>query len=238
MKTKPVFIVLLVVLILNACAPSAAPVEETPAPILTGEPLPIPTQTDSSPQPRLPVAPAWKAVRDARYGFGLAVPCWWLVSPIPEQGFGGAMTITNYDEAYFMGHSNKGYWEWPNGTLKLDLVVMVGIDPAKSDADAYMGFVDPTMTGLVSAEQQQIGQHTVTVLTLANLINAREPHTRVFIHRLAPDKLLMVAPIPQTIIEAPDFQAVLASIVLTPDEQIALPSITPAPALIDAPCAP
>jgi hypothetical protein len=41
------------------------------------------------------------------------------------------------------------------GTLKLDLVVMEGIDPAKSDAEAYMGFVDPTMSALVSAEQQQ-----------------------------------------------------------------------------------
>lgn len=237
MKNNPVIFLLLAVLILSACAPSVAPAE-TPAPIPTEELLPIPTQTDSSPQPELPVATAWKAVRDARYGFGLAVPCWWLVNPIPEQGFGGVMTITNYNEAYFMANSTKGFWDWPNGTLKLDIVVMEGIDPAKSDAEAYMGFVDPTMSGLVSAEQQQFGLHTATLMTFANLINTNEPHTRVFIHRLGPDKLLVVSPIPQTIIEAPDFQAILASIVLRPDEQIALPTITPAPALIDAPCAP
>lgn len=238
MKNKPAIFLVLVVLILNACAPSAAPLEETSAPVLTQEPLPISTPTESAPQPELPVATAWKAVRDARYGFGLAVPCWWLVSPIPEQGFGGVMTITNYDEAYFMANSNKGFWDWPNGTLKLDIVVMEGIDPTKLDTEAYMGFVDPTMNALVSAEEQQFGSHSTTVLTFANLINTSEPHTRVFIRRLAPDKLLVVSPIPQTIIDAPDFQAILGSIVLTRDEQIALPNITPAPALIDAPCAP
>jgi len=237
MKYKFLMLLLLVTLIVSACAPSVAPTE-TLEPIPKEEALEIPTQTEPAPQSELPVTSAWKAVRDVRYGFGLAVPCWWLVSPIPEQGFGGAMTITNYDEAYFMQHSNKGFWEWPNGTLKLDLIVMEGVDPAKSDTEAYMGFVDPSMTGMVSAEQQSIGGHTVTVVTLANLINTSDPHTRLFIHRLSPDKLLIVAPIPQTVIETPDFQAILASIVLSPDEQVALPTITPAPALINAPCIP
>lgn len=237
MKTKPAIFLVLVVLILSACTPSIT-ATDTPAPILTEETPPAPTQTNSSPQPELPVATAWKAVRDARYGFGLAVPCWWLVNPIPEQGFGGVMTIANYDEAYFMANSTKGFWDWSNGALKLDLVVMEGIDPAKPDAEAYMGFVDPTMSRLVSTEQQQHGSHTATVLTFANLINTNEPNTRVFIHRLAPDKLLVVSPIPQTAVDTPDFQAILASIVLTSDKQIALPGITPAPVLIDAPCAP
>lgn len=237
MITRPTIIFLLVGLILCACAPSVTQTE-TPAPVQTEEPILIPSQTEPVPQPELPDATSWKAVRDERYGFGLAVPCWWLVSPIPEGGFGGVMTITNYDEAYFMANSNKGYWDWPNGTLKLDIVVMEGADPAKSDAEAYMGFVDPTMTGLVSSETQQISGRTVTVVTLANLVNTSDPHTRLFIHRLAPDKLLLVAPIPQTIIETPDFQAILASIVLSPDEHVALPIIVPAPALINASCAP
>jgi hypothetical protein len=47
----------------------------------------------------------------------------------------------------------------------------------------------------------------------------------------------MVVPIPQSIIETPDFQAFLASTVLTQDEQIALPIIIPSPALIASSCA-
>lgn len=237
MKNKSLLFLLLVALVVNACTPSIAPTDESPTSIPTEEPLAIPTQTESVPQSEPPIVTSWKAIRDARYGFGLAVPCWWLVSPIPEQGMGGVMTITNYDEAYFMAHSSKGFWEWSNGTLKLDIVIMEGVDPAKSDVNAYMQFVDPTMTGLVSVESQQIGSHTATVATLSNLINTNDPNVKLFIFRLAPDKLLMVAPTPQNIIKTPDFQAVLSSIALTVDEQVTLPNITPAPALIDSTCA-
>jgi hypothetical protein len=99
-----------------------------------------------------------------------------------------------------------------------------------------MQFVDPTMTGLVSAESQQIGAHTATVLTLSNLVNTNDPNAKMFIFRRTQNTLLMVFPIPQTITNTPDFQAILASIVLAPDEQVTLPTITPAPALINASC--
>lgn len=220
-------------ILLSACGPAVTPLAETSSiAVTTEEPLPVATQTE---QPDAN-ASSWKVVRDARYGFGLAVPCWWLVSPIPAEGFGNMMTIMNFDEAYRSANSTKGFWEWPNGALKLDVIVLEDVDPAKSDADAYMEFVDPTTNGLVSAEPQQIGAHTLTVLTLSNLVNTNDPNTKMFVYRLAPDKLLMVVALPQNITDTPDFQAILASIVLTPDEQISLPTITPAPALIDAAC--
>lgn len=237
MKNKSLLLFFLFAVIVSACAPSVAPTEESPAPIPTKEPQAVPTQTEPAPQPEQPIYTAWRAVRDQRYGFGLAVPCWWIVNPIPEGGYGGTMTIYNYDEAYFNAHSTKGFWEWPNGTLKLDVIVMEGVDPAKSDVDAYIQFVDPSMTGLVSAEPLQVGSHTVTIATLSNLVNTADPNTKLFIFRLSSDKLLMINPIPQSIINTSDFQAILASIVLKPDEQIILPTITPAPALIDASCA-
>jgi hypothetical protein len=197
--------------------------------------MPDPVQTEVPVQPEPPVASVWRAIRDPRLGFGFAVPCWWLTNPISEDN--RLQMVRNYDDAYFQANNTKGFWDWPNGALKLDIVLMEGMDPAKPDADAYMQFVDPTMSGLVSAEQQATGSHTTTVLTLSNLVNTADPNTKVFIFRLAPDKLFMVAPTPQNIIETPDFQAFLASTVLTQDEQITLPSITPAPALIDSSCA-
>ena len=234
MHTRILIVSVLLVFVASACG--SVTISTLPATVATQDP-PLVTQTESPPQPESSTSTAWKTVRDPRYGFGLAVPCWWLVDPIPAEGSGGVMTIKNYDESYFNAHSTKGYWDWPNGTLKLDVVVMEGVDPAKSDADAYMQLVDPTTTGLVSAESGQFGAHSATVLTLSNLVNTNDPNTKMFVFRLAPDKLLMVAPIPQSIIDTPDFQAILASIVLTPDEQITLPMITPAPALIDAACA-
>jgi hypothetical protein len=234
MKNKSLVSLLLVIFLISACAPSKPIViEETPAPVATEESIPDLIQTEGSPE--LPVASAWRPVRDPRYGFGFAIPCWWLTNPISEDN--GLQTIRNYDDAYFQTNNTKGFWDWPNGTFKLDIVTMEGIDPTKSDADAYMQFVDPTMAGLVSIEQQAKGSHTATVLTLSNLVNTADPDSKVFLYRLSPDKLLMVVPIPQSIIETPDFQAFLTSTVLTQDEQIALPIITPAPALINSSCA-
>jgi len=46
------------------------------------------------------------------------------------------MTIYNYyNEACFNANSTKESWDWPNGTLKLDVIVMEGVDPANSDID-------------------------------------------------------------------------------------------------------
>lgn len=235
MKHKSLLSLLLVVLFVNACAPSVVPTEAPPAPISTEETISIPTPTEPAPQPEQSAITSWRPVRDPRYGFGFAIPCWWLTNPIATDG--ALYTIKNYDDAYFNANSNKGFWDWPNGTLKLDVIVMEGIDPAKSDIDGYLQFSDPTMESLVSVESQQFGSHTGTVATLANPVNTNDPNTKVFFVRLTPDKLLMINPVPQSIIDTSDFQVLLSSIVITADEQITLPNITPAPALIDASCA-
>jgi len=238
MKNKSLLLLFVITLAVSACAPSVSQTEISDAPFPTEEPQIIPTQAEPAPQPELPVVSSWKPIRDMRYGFGLAVPCWWLFTPIPADAIGGgAMTIKNYDDAYFTANSNKGFWDWPNGTLKLDVIVMEGIDPANSDIDGYLQFSDPTMERLVSVESQQLGSRTAIIGTFANLNNTNDPDVKLFFFRLAPDKLLMINPVPQSIIDTPDFQALLASVVLTPDEQVSLPLITPAPALIDASCA-
>lgn len=239
MKNKSILLLLVVIVLsVSACAPSVSQTDISVAPISNEEPQIIPTQAEPAPQPELPVVSSWKPIRDVRYGFGLAVPCWWLFTPIPEDAIGGGvMTIKNYDDAYFMANSSKGFWDWPNGTLKLDVIVMEGVDPANSDIDGYLQFSDPTMERLVAVESLQLGSLTATVGTFANMNNPNDTDVKLFFFRLAPDKLLMINPIPQNIIDTPDFQALLASIVLTPAEQISLPLITPAPALIDASCA-
>jgi len=217
---------------LSACFPLNKATEQPPAPINTetSEITPAPTDVSST--------SSWRAVRDTRYGFGFVVPCWWLVRPIPADSVGGGLvSIANYDEAYYAAHSTKGFWDWPNGALKIEIIVMEGVDPSNSDADAYMGFVDPTMTSLISADPMELGSNTVTVATLANLINTNDPDIRIFIYRPAPSVILFVVPTPQSIINSTDFQALLNSIVLSADQEINLPAITPGPALIDASCA-
>lgn len=239
MKKTNLLLFILIASLLAACIPQAFP---TPIQIPTQQQTPLPSPTtdsvptaESNPQ----ASPtAWKEVRDPRYGFGLAVPCWWIVSPIPSVGTGGVLGLANYDEAYFMANSQKGYWDWPNGALKIDVVVFENVNPSLPDAEAYRELTDPGTEGLVSVASQQTGAHTATVITLQNLINQNDPPIRVFIYRLAPEKLIMINPIPQSIIDTSDFQSLLASIVLTPNEQIVMPSAPPTSApLIEASCA-
>ncbi len=214
-------------------APVLLPDGATTLPSPTDTPVPLP---QAGPAAETPSA-AWREVRDARYGFGLAIPCWWIVSPIPPQGVGGVMTISNYDEAYFMANSQKGFWDWPNGALKIDIVVIEDANPQLSDTDAYMELVDTNMQALISSETRQTGAHPAAVLTLQNLVNQNDPPIRVFIHRLAPDKLILINPIPQGILDTPDFQTLLSTMVLTPQEAITIPSTPPAETpLINAVC--
>ena len=237
MKNRSVLLLFVIALSASACAPSVSQTDISVAPISTEAPQIIPTQAEPTLQPELSAVSSWKPIRDMRYGFGLAVPCWWLFTPIPADAIGGgAMTIKNYDDAYFTANSSKGFWDWPNGALKLDVIVMEGVDPANSDIDGYLQFSDPTMERLVTVESMQLGSLTATVGTFANMNNPNDADVKLFFFRLAPDKLLMINPVPQSIIDTPDFQALLASIVLTPAEQITLPFITPAPALINNPC--
>jgi hypothetical protein len=114
---------------------------------------------------------------------------------------------------------------------------MEGANPALSDGDAYMAFVDQSMQRLAASEIQQIGANTATVLALENLINPNDPPVQVIVHRLAPDKLLTINPIPSQIADTPDYRMILSSIVLTPQEPISLPLNPPAATpLIDAFC--
>jgi hypothetical protein len=238
MRSRFTAAILLIAFSINGCGQVATPKNPAlPTAAETAPPPPASTNTVVPIQVTELTPTVWKEVRDERFGFGIAVPCWWLIMPITPGGIGGTMIIKNYDDAYFNAHSNKGFWDWPNGTLKLDVIIFEGADPSKSDAEAYMANVDPTMEGLVSVETQQTGSHTATVLTLTNLINTNDPNSRVFIYRFVQNKLLLINPVPQSIIDTPDFQALLSSIVLSPEEQINLPTITPAPALIDASCA-
>ncbi|MBE0672040.1 MAG: hypothetical protein IH588_15775 [Anaerolineales bacterium] len=240
MKKTNLSLFILTILLLAACASQASPVT-IPIPTQEQTPLPPPTvasipTTESNVQQTPPSA--WKEIRDPRFGFGLAVPCWWIVTPIPAEGTGGVMTTKNYDDAYFTANSNKGFWDWPNGTLKIDIVVFENINPSLSDADAYMAMVDTSMEELVSAEIQETGAHTASILTLRNLVNQNDPPIRVFLYRLAPEKLILINPIPQAIIDTPDFQAILSSIVLSPQETVAIPAFAPAATpLINQSCA-
>jgi len=246
MVRKNIFIVFLIVsALLAACAPQATP-QPQPAPLETqAVEEPVVTETIAPPEVVVaaetkPVSILWMAFRDDRYGIGLAFPCWWAFTPMPTEGYGGAMTLRSFDEAYARAHSTKGNWNGdipPEGVYALDIGVFEGIDPALSTVEAWASTMDPTMSVIAASEERMIGQNLATVIQIQNVVNQSDPLFTMYLYRLAPDKILMVSPLFQDRLDASDIQGILNSLSLKPDVPIQVPTVAPHAPLIPAACA-
>ena len=182
----------------------------------------------------------WVAYRDPRFGIGLAYPCWWAFTPMSTEGIGGSMYLRSFDEEYFRAHSTKGNWNGdvpPEGVFALDIGVFEGFDPALSNTDIWANMTDPTMSIIVSSQEQVIGQNQATVIQLQNTNNSSDPLFTLYLFRLAPDKILMVNPLFQDRLDANDIQGILTSLSLNPVQPISMPNIMPHEPLIAAACA-
>jgi len=228
--------------LLGACAPQT-----------TREPVPLETQavetlppesvppTEIAPATEMPAASdEWVTYRDPRYGVGLAYPCWWAFTPMPEDGYGGAMTLRSFDEDYFRAHSTKGNWNSavpPEGVFAIDIGVFEGFDPAMSIPDAWANVTDPTMSMIAASEERMVGLNQATVIQMQNVNNSNDPLFTMYLFRLAPDKILMFSPLFQDRLDSNDVQGILASLSLNPDQAIVVPAFAPHEPLIAAACA-
>jgi hypothetical protein len=122
----------------------------------------------------------------------------------------------------------------PEGVFAADFVVFEGVDPAKSNAEAYP--IDPMANAIVSSEDKLIGQNQATVIRLRDLVNGDAPLFTVILFRLAPDKLLAFVTQQQDRLDSPDLQGILTSLSLSPDQPVTLPTVAPHPPLIPAAC--
>ena len=175
----------------------------------------------------------WVTYRDPRYGVGLAYPCWWAFTPMPIEGYGGAMTLRSFDEEYFRANSTKGNW---NGAA-IDVGVFEGFDPAMSITDAWATVTDPTMSVIAASEERMIGQNQATVIQMQNVNNNNDPLFTMYLFRLAPDKILMFSPLFQDRLDSNDIQGILTSLSLSLDQAIVVPAFAPHEPLIAAACA-
>jgi len=229
-------------ILLAACAPQPAqepvPLETQPVETLLPESAP---PTEIIPPTEMPEPNSeWVTYRDPRYGVGLAYPCWWAFTPMPEEGYGGAITLRSFDEEYFRAHSTKGNWNDsvpPEGVFAIDIGVFEGFDPAMSITDSWNTVTDPTMSVITSSEEQMIGQNQATVIHLQDVNNSEEPPFTMYLFRLAPDKILFVSPLFQDRLDSNDVQGILNSLSISPDQPIVIPAFAPHEPLIAAACA-
>lgn len=240
MKKTNLLLFILIASLSAACTPQ---ILSTPTQIPTHEQTPLPAPaTDSAPTAESntqALSSAWKEIRDPRFGFGLAVPCWWIVNPMPVEGYIASMGIRSYDDAFFAANSEKGFWKnsvVPQGAVSMDITAATGIDPSLSMVEAYMQFVDTTSSAFVSSEERQVGNHIMTLITLQNLLNPAEPNTTGYVVGLAPDAILIFNTYPANAINSSDVQAILTSFAGVQDEPVTLPTVQPSPALTDPSC--
>jgi len=233
-------IILIASTLLGACVPQPVPPAPPEPPPVETRALETPPSTEALPAAETqPVSILWTGYRDERYGIGLAFPCWWAFTPMPTEGYGGAMTLRSFNEDYFRAHSTKGNWNGdipPEGVFALDVGVFEGFDPAMSIVDAWATVTDPTMSVIVASEERAIGQNTATVIQLQNVNNSSELPFTMYLYRLAPDKILFVSPLFQDRLEASDIQEILKSLAL-PGQPIQVPTVAPHEPLIPAACA-
>ena len=225
--------------LLAACAPQPIPaptaIPATETPIVSTLPVLPTAEPSATPEPA--ASGVWTEYRDSRYGIGLAYPCWWVMYPMPAEGYGGTISLRSFDEDYFRANSVKGQWKdgiVPEGVFAVDFAVFEGIDPAASNADAYPR--DPEMSTIVSSEDKLIGQNQATVIQLQNLNSPDDPLFTAIVFRLAPDKIILFITQQQDRLDSPDLQGILSSLSLSPDQPIAVPTVEPHPPLIPAVC--
>ncbi len=253
-KTKRTLWVVLLTLVSLACgtinigivendgADSAAPTQvQQPAsegvadPAETSQPTEIPESIE--PTAEDDYAYLWQEYRDARYGYGVALPAHWIVNPTPTEGLDGAMTTTSYDEAFYLAHTTKGWWSdnvVPEGAIKMDFAGMPDPTPELDLASAIEKMYSQSDTTVVLAtEPAWYNGHEAVLVTTASPNNLEETFTSVAF-RLPNDKILLATAFWGEAFASADVQAILNSFALQ-GEPVILPTIAPHPPLSDAP---
>ena len=83
---------------------------------------------------------------------------------------------------------------------------------------------DPRRVPIVSSEDKLIGQNQATVVQLQDLVNSNAPLFTAIVFRLAPDKLMIFVTQQQDRLDSADFQGILNSLSLSPDQPIVVPT--------------
>lgn len=216
---------------ISACAPqTAAPVAE-------------PAATEAEPTPGLDgfmvsdQSLLWIELRESRYGFGLVIPCWWSVEGMPPEGDVATMSIQNFDDAFFTRYSENGEWIGgtpPQGVMFMEITA-AATDPALSDEEAYLKYVDPATTEVAASQPRRFGANTFTAITLRNKLNPNAGLS-VFVTRLEPQTILAFTSYPPSTILTSDFEVILASYARTKSIPVTFPQIAPLPAVGDMKC--
>ncbi len=130
-----------------------------------------------------------------------------------------------------MPRSMRGHWidnEWPSGAVKLDLNVLDyelwGIEAGIPAVEAI-----PLLIGdaIQEIEPAILGDHPAYLVTLGDMEDSTLPD-QLHVLELEPGKLLVIVVYPRLALQSADVQMILASLVLSPEQEVQLPGLPPA----------
>jgi len=231
MKSKIFYLLVVLALSFTACGPQPATLEPTSLPTevpMTRTPFPsaaapVPaTQTTNS---------AWVEYRDPRYGYGLALPCYWTVSPTPMLGMFATMSARSYTDEFLNSNSDRGNWigdHWPAGAMNLNVVAIEGIDPSLSMINAIRQFYTSYSSeqSLLSVDEISFEGRTGYVATVAGGLQGGET-VRIVYFSINPNTLAAFTFSPSEALNSSDAQAILYSFTLAADQPVSFPPQNP-----------
>lgn len=181
--------------------------------------------------------PNWVEVWDEKYGYGVALPCWWVINPTPKEGTHGVMVVTSYDDAFAQKNTVRGVWvndEFPPGAVKIDFAAWEGLAPDTLTADAIRQQLASDEQSVKNVEERAMNGQPVWV---ADVRDTRQPDQPFFmyVYRLTPDTMLLVNVYPNRAIETTDVQGILNSLAPSKQDKINVPSFAPGQPIIDVP---
>jgi len=201
--------------------------------VLSETPLPPPAETPRSIATAVTESAGgpWIEYRDPRYGYAIALPCYWTYVSTPLEGMFATMSARSYSDEFLGAHSVRGDWEngiWPEGAMKLDVLVFEGIDPALDLMSALEEFFDEYLNEqeVTAIEAVSFGSHSALQVTVEGGLAGGMTSQMVYF-RLAPDKLIWFHFQPAAALVSTDAQAILGSVVLSVEEPLPLPLVMP-----------
>lgn len=177
----------------------------------------------------------WITYWDTYYGYGIAIPCWWVVNPTGDHG--GAMSIRSYDEAFFTTHSTKGEWTnmiTPAGAVKMDIAMDERIDP-NIGTEELIRQITPSENEIVSMSEVDLNGHTGYLVEFKSTMTDPVTYFKAYYLRFQSDKLMTIASYPNESLDSSDVLGVVYSIAFNDTEAINLPTFAPSAPLIALP---
>ncbi len=173
----------------------------------------------------------WDVIEDTHHQVRFAVPCFWEVGfidpPPPTDAY--AYHLRNYTEEFSMSFGKNTDAVWESGGIKIDMNFLSGADwnladdASPEDLLAVL-FHEGSGSKLLAVEEVVINNQEGRLVTIESSFDGEHQYV---LFKAQGSLFLIFAPINDTL-EHPDVQAILNSLALTPDVEVAVPTIVPA----------